>query len=65
MNKIVNKFSLAGTQRHFALHFTSHLSIALSKILHHSKTINNTKKLSVFGENDSCRLSNFLQSHVF
>ena len=65
MNEIVNKFSLAGTQQHFALHLTSYLSIALSKILLHSKTIKNTKKFSVFGENDSCRLSNFLQMHIF
>ena len=65
MNEIVNKFSLAGAQRHFALHFTFHLSIALSKILPHSKTIKNTKKLSVFGENDSYRLSNFLQTYIF
>ena len=65
MNEIVNKFSLAGTQQHFALHLTSYLSITLSKILLHSKTIKNTKKFSVFGENDSCRLSNFLQMHIF
>ena len=45
--------------------FTSYLSIALSKILPHSKTIKNAKKLSVFGENDSRRLSNFLQTHIF
>ena len=25
----------------------------------------NAKKLLVFGENDSCRLSNFLQLHIF
>ena len=49
----------------FALHFTSYLSIALSKILPHSKTIKNAKKVSVFGENDSHRLSNFLQTHIF
>ena len=61
MNEIVNKFSLAGAQQHFALHLTSYLSIALSKILLHSKTIKNTKKLSVFGENDF----NFLQMHIF
>ena len=47
------------------LNITSYLSIALSKILLHSKTIKNTKKLSVFGENDSRRLSNFLQTHIF
>ena len=52
-------------RRNFALHFTSYLSIALSKILPHSKTIKNAKKLSVFGENDSRRLSNFLQTHIF
>ena len=65
MNEIVNKFSLAGAQRHFALHFTSHLSIALSKILPHSETIKNPKRLSIFGENDSRHLSNFLQTHIF
>ena len=48
-----------------ALHFTSYLSIALSKILSHSKTIKSPKKLSVFGENDSRRLSSFLQTHIF
>ena len=30
-----------------------------------SKIIKNAKKLSVFGENDSRRLSNFLQTHIF
>ena len=49
----------------FALNFTSYLSIALSRILTHSKTIKNAKKLSVFGENDSRCLSTFLQSHIF
>ena len=49
----------------FALHSTSYLSIALSKILPHSKTIKNAKKLSVFGKNDSRCLSNFLQTHIF
>ena len=52
-------------QRNFALNFTSYLSTALSKILPHSKTTKNAKKLSVFGENDSRRLSNFLQTHIF
>ena len=52
-------------RRNFALHFTSYLSIALSKILPHSKTIKNGKKLSVFGENDCRRLSNFFQTHIF
>ena len=47
------------------LHYTYYLSIALSKILHHSKTIKKAKKLSVFGENDSRRLYNFLQVHIF
>ena len=46
----------------FALHFTSYLSIALYKILPHSK-IKNAKKLSLFGENGSRRLSNFVQTH--
>ena len=49
----------------FALHFISYLSIALSKILPHSKTIKNAKKVSVFGKNDTRRLSNFLQTHIF
>ena len=65
MNEIVNKFSLAGAQQHFALQWTSYLSSALSKILPRSKTIKNTKKLLVFGENDSHHLSNFLQRHIF
>ena len=39
----------------FALHITSYLSIGLSKILLHSKTVKNAKKLSEFGENDSRR----------
>ena len=52
-------------QRNFSLHLISYLSIALSKLLSHSKTIKNAKKLSVFGENDSRRLSNFLQTHIF
>ena len=37
-------------ERNFALHFTSFLSIACFKILPHSKTIKNAKKLSAFGE---------------
>ena len=45
------------------MHLTSYLFIALSKILPHSKT-KNAKKLSLFGENDSRRLSNFLQTHI-
>ena len=39
--------------------------ISLSKILPHSKTIKSFKKLSVFGENGSRRLSIFLQTHIF
>ena len=58
-------FTESSLQRNFALHFTSYLSIALSKILAHSKTIKNAKKLLVFGENDSRRLSNYLQIHIF
>ena len=58
-------FTENSLRHNFALHFTSYLSIALSKILPHSKTIKNAKKLSVFGENDSRRLSNFLQTHIF
>ena len=52
-------------ERNFALHFTSYLSITLSKILPHSKTIKNAKKLSVFCGNDSHCLPNFLQTHIF
>ena len=52
-------------RRNFALQFTSYLSITLSKILPHSKIIKNAKKLSVFGENNSRCLSNFLQAHIF
>ena len=46
-------------RRNLALHFTSYLSIALSKILPNLKTTKNTKKLSIFGENDSHCLSSF------
>ena len=49
----------------FALHFTFYLSIALSEIMSHSKTVKNAKKLSVFGKHDSCCLSNFSQTHIF
>ena len=48
-----------------ALHVTSYLSIALSEILLHSKIVKNAKKFLIFGENDSRRLSNFLQTHIF
>ena len=58
-------FTENSLRRYFALHFTSYLYIELSKILPHSKTIKNGKKLSVFAENDSRRLSNFLQTHIF
>ena len=58
-------FTENSLRHNFALHFTSYLSIALSKILPHPKTIKNAKKLSVFGEKDSRRLSNFLQTHIF
>ena len=50
---------------HCALHFTFHLSTAISKVLPHWKTRKNTKKLLVFGENDSRRLSIFLQNFIF
>ena len=71
--KLLAKYKKASTKtftkkllgRNSALHITSYLSIALSKILPHSKTIKNAKKLSAFGENDSRRLSKFLQTHVF
>ena len=52
-------------EHNFALHFTSFLSIALFKILPHSKTIKIAKKFSIFGENDSRCLSNSLQNHIF
>ena len=42
------------------LHITSYLSIPLSKILPHLKTIINAKKLLIFGENDSRHFYNFL-----
>ena len=58
-------FTENSLRRNFALHFTSYLSIALFKILPHSKTTKNAKKLLVFGENNSCHLSNFLQIHIF
>ena len=45
--------------------FNSNLSTTFSRILTHSKTIQNTKKLSVSDKYDSCRLSNFLQAHIF
>ena len=45
--------------------FTSYLSIVLSKILPHSKTIKNAKNFSVFDENESRHLSQFLESHIF
>ena len=62
------KFTENSLQPKFALHFTSYLSIALSKILPNSKKKKkkkNAKKLLVFCENDSCRLSKFLQTHIF
>ena len=58
------KFTENSLRRNFVLHFTFYLSIALSKILLHSKTIKNVKKLLVFSENDSRHLSNFLQIHI-
>ena len=39
--------------------------MALSKILPHAETIKNAKKLSLFGENDSRRLSNFYELIFF
>ena len=39
--------------------------LKLKNILFHSKTIKNAKKLSVFGQNDTRRLSNFSQIHIF
>ena len=37
----------------------------LHKTLTHSKTIKNVKKLLVFAESDSCRLSDFSDTHFF
>ena len=47
------------------LHITSYLSIGLSKILLHSKTVKKAKKLSVFGENDSHRFFYFFANSYF
>ena len=58
-------FTENSLRRSFALHSTSYLSIALFKILPHSKTIKNAKKLLVFGENVSRRLSKYFQIHIF
>ena len=49
----------------FALHFTSYLPIALSKILLHSKAIKNVKKLPIFRKNNYHCLSNFFETHIF
>ena len=49
----------------FALHFNFYLSIAFFKILSHSKTTKNAKKLLVFAGNNSRCLSNFLQTRIF
>ena len=58
--KLSGFFNCVGEIGHnSALHITSYLSIALPKILSNSKTTKNATKLSVFGENDSCRLSDF------
>ena len=54
-------FTEKSSRRNFALHFTCCLFIVLLKILPHSKTIKSAKKLSVFAENASHCLSNFLQ----
>ena len=54
---------------HTTKHFPENLiAIEMKKtkaILPHPKTIKNAKKLSVFGKNDSRRLSNFLRTHIF
>ena len=66
IQQLVRKFSQkTNLQCNFSLYFTSYLSIAFSKIQSHSKIIKNAKKLSVFGENDFRRWSNFLQIHIF
>ena len=65
--------TLASTKRltenylrlNFALHFIFYLSTALSKSLLHSKTVKNDKKLSVYGECNSPKLSKFLKTHIF
>ena len=49
----------------FRRQFSKNRQFCLKFCLPHSKTIKNPKKLSVFGENDSCRLSNFLQTQIF
>ena len=59
------KFQVKQLGHNSALYMTSYLSTTLSKILPYLKTIKNAKKLSVFGENNPCRVSNFLQTHTF
>ena len=61
----VEKFTGKQLRRNFVLHFTSYLSIALSNILPHSKIIKIAKTLLIFGKNNTRRLSNFLQTHIF
>ena len=51
--------------RNSALYITSYLLIALSKIHPQSRAIKNAKKLLAFGENESLRLYDFSQIHMF
>ena len=52
-------------RRNFSLYFTSYLSIPPSKTLPLSKTVKIAKKFSVFGENESHRISNFYKLIFF
>ena len=61
----IESFTEKWLEHNSALGITSYLSIVLSEILSHSKTIKKAKKLSVFGKNGSRRVSNFLQTHNF
>ena len=47
------------------IHITSHLPIILSEILSNSEIIKNARNCLVFGENNSCYLSNFSRTHGF
>ena len=52
------------------IHVLHYISLPIYPLLFpkfcpHSKTITTAKKLGTFGESDSRRLSNFLQTHIF
>ena len=52
------------------IHVLHYISLPIYPLLFpkfcpHSKTIKNAKKLGIFGESDSRRLSNCLQTHIF